>query len=310
MNFQKTSRIQLALAQDTIRGCKPRAVLRDLRDGTNRTGYNPGGRRLVRHIGITGHKDSDALMYALQRDDAGLIETLLVPANANDRRYLSHIHNVIPVAAAKGVGVVSMKVFADGVFYGKEARFSKAPPDVILRIGTPELPSERLIQYPLSVPGVVTSIIGIGMIDADPARCQLTQNFRASSLETPLGRKELDLTEELAGRVSGGTTNYFQDAAQGLGAPRNGKLAVERERKLVRLTWDSALAGAHALERYEILRDGKAVATVAHAPQVSLKPFQYEEPLAAGSGRRYEIVAIDAQGARQASAALALESQG
>jgi aryl-alcohol dehydrogenase-like predicted oxidoreductase len=286
------------------------AVLRDLRDGTNRSGLNPAQRRLVRHIGITGHKSSDALMYAFWRDQAQLIDTLLVPANANDRRYLSHINNVIPVAAAKGVGIVSMKVFADGVFYGKEARFSKTPADVVLRIGSPEMPSARLIQYPLSVPGVVTSIIGIGAIDADPAKCQLTQNFRASQVGAALSRKELDLTEELAGHINDGATNYFQDSAKALGEPRNCKIAVENGRKVVRLSWDSALATAHALKSYEIVRDGKAVGTVAHQPQLTLRPFQFEEPLLTGSGHRYEVVAIDANGARSVSPALALDGAG
>jgi aryl-alcohol dehydrogenase-like predicted oxidoreductase len=286
------------------------AVLRDLRDGTNRSGLNPAQRRLVRHIGITGHKNSDALMYAFWRDEAQLIDTLLVPANANDRRYLSHINNVIPVAAAKGVGVISMKVFSDGVFYGKEARFSKTPADVVLRIGSPELPSERLIQYPLSVPGVVTSIIGTGMIDADPFKCQLTQNLKASQLEAPLSRKELDLTEEMAGRINDGATNYFQDPAKALGEPRNCKVAVESARKVVRLSWDCALAAAHALKSYEIVRDGKAVGTVAHQPQLTLKPFAFEEPLQAGTGHRYEIVAIDVKGARSVAPALLLDSAG
>jgi aryl-alcohol dehydrogenase-like predicted oxidoreductase len=284
------------------------AILRDLRDGTNRTGLNPRERRLIRHIGITGHKSSDALMYAFQRDEAGLIDTLLVPANANDRRYMSHINNVIPVAAAKGVGIISMKVFADGVFYGKEARFSRTPADVVLRIGSPELPSERLIQYPLSVPGVTTSIIGIGMIDPDPAKCQLTQNLKASQVERSLDHRELELTEELAARANAGATNYFQDSAKGLGEPRSCKIAVDSGRKLVRLSWDSALAGENALRSYEILRDGRAVATVAHKPQLTLKPFIYEERLPLGTGHRYEIVAIDVKGARSIAPALLLDS--
>ncbi|MDD4892216.1 MAG: aldo/keto reductase, partial [Phycisphaerae bacterium] len=190
------------------------AVLRDFRDGTDRTGLNPRQQRLLRHIGITGHKSADALMYALRRDTENLFATLLVPANANDRRYLSHINNVIPVAAAKGLGIVSMKVFANGVFYRDEIKFPIKPSDMVLHIGSPEMPSARLLQYPLSVPGVTTNIVGIGFIDPDPLKCQLTQNWNACQLDEPLSRREVELTEELAGRVKQGGTNYFQAKAK------------------------------------------------------------------------------------------------
>jgi aryl-alcohol dehydrogenase-like predicted oxidoreductase len=276
------------------------AVLRDFRDGTDHAGMNPSLRRLVRHIGISGHQSSDALMYALWRDTGNLIDTLLVPANANDRRYLSHINNVIPVAAAKGVGVISMKVFADGAFYGKEPRFSRTPADVVLRIGSPEMPSERLVQYPLSVPGVATSIIGIGGIDPDPAQCQLTQNFRASQLEELVSRRELALTEELAARITGGATNYFQAKTAGLGQPRNcqASQAVEDGSSVVRVTWDCALAAAEPVAAYEIMRDGKPAGQVPHKPQISLAPFAFEDRATERASYRYEIVAVDAAGAR------------
>jgi hypothetical protein len=123
-----------------------------------------------------------------------------------------------------------------------------------------------------------------------------------------LGRGELDLTEELAAHVNAGATNYSQDSATGLGEPRSCRITVDAGRKLVRLYWDSALAGANALRSYEILRDGKAVATVAHKPQLTLEPFVYEETLPLGTGHRYEIAAIDVRGTRSVAPALLLES--
>ena len=39
----------------------------DLREGTNRTGCNPKKEKLVRHIGITGHWNTAAHIYAIQR---------------------------------------------------------------------------------------------------------------------------------------------------------------------------------------------------------------------------------------------------
>ena len=71
-------------------------------------------------------------------------------------------HNVIPVAAAKGMGIIAMKVFADAAMYHKEPRWSRDPNDVFRKVGTPELPSRPLIEYSLSTPGIHTLIIGIG----------------------------------------------------------------------------------------------------------------------------------------------------
>jgi hypothetical protein len=100
------------------------AGLLDFRDGTNYTGLNPEHRHWIRHIGITGHQSSAVLMRALRMDEGNAIDALLVALNVNDRNYCSHQHNAIPVAVAKGMGVIAMKAFADGVFYGTPARFS------------------------------------------------------------------------------------------------------------------------------------------------------------------------------------------
>jgi aryl-alcohol dehydrogenase-like predicted oxidoreductase len=103
------------------------ATLRDFRDGTNLTGLNPREERLIRHIGISGHSSSPVLMDCLQRDEDNLIDAMLVSVNANDRRYLNHQFNAIPVAAAKNVGIIGMKVFANGAMYTGEARWPARP---------------------------------------------------------------------------------------------------------------------------------------------------------------------------------------
>ena len=72
---------------------------------------NPEHRIHVQGIGITGHKSSAVLMDALRRDTENVIDTLLVALNANDRHYCCHQNNVLPVALAKGMGVIAMKVF-------------------------------------------------------------------------------------------------------------------------------------------------------------------------------------------------------
>ena len=98
---------------------------------------------------------------------------MLIAINANDRMHFNMQHNVIPVAAAKNMGVIGMKVFADGAMYTKEAHWTRGPSEVVRSIGSPELPSRNLIEYTLTTPGIHTAIIGIGQISDDPAHCQL-----------------------------------------------------------------------------------------------------------------------------------------
>ena len=159
------------------------AALVDYRDGSNLTGLNPKEERLIRHIGITGHYSSPVMMECLQRDTKEIIDTMLIDINANDRRYLSHQHNAIPVAQAKNLGLIAMKVFADGAMYTKEPHWSRTPEDVVRLIGTESLPSRPLIEYSLTTPGITTAIIGIGQIDDDPRLCQLEQNLSAAQIE-------------------------------------------------------------------------------------------------------------------------------
>jgi len=57
------------------------AAMLDLREGTNRTGCNPKKEKLLRHIGITGHWNTAAHIYAIQRDSRRVLDTLLVTIN-------------------------------------------------------------------------------------------------------------------------------------------------------------------------------------------------------------------------------------
>src|SRR5262249_14489994 len=99
--------------------------LLDVRDGTDRSGTNPEHERLVRHIGITGHWNAPALIYAIQRDTRRIVDTLLVAVNPSDRRFFCHQHNSIPVAVAANMGVIAMKVFADASYYGSPPTFMR-----------------------------------------------------------------------------------------------------------------------------------------------------------------------------------------
>ncbi len=277
-------------------------ALRDFRDGTNITGLNPRNEKLIRHIGFSGHHSAPAMMEMIQRDKYGLLDGMLVSINVNDRKYLNMQHNVIPVAKAKDIGVVGMKVFADGAMYDKEPRWSRTPEDVVRRVGSDHLPSKPLIEHALTTPGVDTLIVGIGHIDDDPLKCQLIQNFYASQIDpdalTEQERREL---ERLGDRSHDGQTNYFQLADQGLTPPRNLRLERGNDNRIT-LAWDTAYAGSEPIAGYEVLRNGLLMATVSHQPQTSLEePFQCTLDDPSGS---FTVRALDAAGNKKESGVL------
>jgi len=285
----------------------------DLREGTNRTGCNPKKEKLIRHIGITGHWNSAAHIYAIQRDSHRIIDTLLVTINPSDGKYLSHRHNAVAVAAAADMGVIGMKVFADAAYYHKERVFSEHSDHVYHGIGSPDLPSDGLIRYALSVAGVSTIILGIGHVDDDPAKCQLVRNLAAAQRTEPLDDEAM---EAVGARVTAagkdGANAYFQRKALGLTPPRNVGAEADSSmpmlgRTAVRVTWDTAYAGAVPILRYEVLRDGEVVGSTPHTPQFTARRFHYDDifPGGASAGsHRYRVRAVDAAGAMAESVTL------
>jgi aryl-alcohol dehydrogenase-like predicted oxidoreductase len=269
-------------------------ALRDYRDGTNITGMNPNNEKLIKHLGFSGHHNAPAMIEMIQRDRWDLLDGMLVSINVNDKRYLNMQYNVIPVARAKNIAVIGMKVFSDGAMYTKEPGWSRVPTDVVRIIGTAEVPSKPLIEYALTTPGVHTLIIGIGEINDDPLKCQLVQNYYAAQIdENGLDEKQRLELEKIGTRAREGNTNYFQMADQGLTPPRN--IRITKDDK-IKLAWDTSYAGDAPISHYEIIGDGEVVETIKHAPQVSASPFTFETT----KGREFRIVSVDAAG-RKAS---------
>ncbi len=269
-------------------------ALRDLRDGTNHTGMNPKNEKLIKHIGFSGHTNPPAMMDMIQRDEFGILEGMLIAINANDKTKMNMQHNVIPVAEAKGLGIIGMKVFADAAMFGKEPRYSRTPADVFRKVGTPELSSKVLIEYALTTPGVHTVIIGIGHIDEDPGKCQLVQNYIAAQIEPDgLSVEERKMIEEHTGSLRP-DSNYFMTFDKvGLSGPRDAKLVENK------VTWHSAIAGDDPISHYEVYVNGELIGKVEHQPQkMKSKPFLYEM-----GNKNGEIVikAIDKAGNRATS---------
>jgi aryl-alcohol dehydrogenase-like predicted oxidoreductase len=268
------------------------AALRDVRDGTNKTGLNPKNEKLIRHVGFSGHNDTAVMMEMIQRDSEDLLDGMLVAINANDKLYFNMQHNVIPVAAAKNMGIIAMKVFADGAMYSKKSEWSNSVSHVVLEVGSNELPANDLIKYSLSTPGIHTAIIGIGRISDDPAKCQLSYNLKHAQIgPKALSENERKEIESVAARAKDGKTNYFQKLYQELTPPREAKL--EQKEKVAVISWHTAYAGDAAIDRYEIWKEGTKLADIPFAPQTTKSPYKYEDRHSIGGNPSYVVKVVD-----------------
>lgn len=246
--------------------------LLDYRDGTNRTGLNPDRRRVVRHIGVTGHLSSRVLMTALQRDEADIIDTLLVAINANDRRYSSHQFNAVPVARARGLGIIAMKVFSAGGIYTGMGRQPANASELIRTVGVPGgIDSADLVRYPLSVPGVATAIAGITSIQRElPEQDQVAANL-AAALDDCSSAFERQRIEGSIAELHGSNTNYFQERTRTLTQPP--APTVEYDSGRVILKWTTAFAAADPIRSYRIWSGNWPVATLPFRPQTTTAPL-------------------------------------
>jgi aryl-alcohol dehydrogenase-like predicted oxidoreductase len=275
------------------------AALRDYRDGTNLTGLNPKNEKLIRHIGFSGHRDPSVNMYMIQRDRTNLLDAMLVAINANDKLMFNMQNNVIALAAVKNMGVIGMKVFADGAMYTKPAEWSNKVEHVVRKVGDPDLPGKPLIQYALTTPGVHTVIIGIGQISDRYEECQLSNNFDAAQiLPGRLTAEERVSIEEMAAKVKEGKTNYFQVPAIGLTPP--GEITVnqslENNARNILLGWSTAFAGVAPLKSYEIWRDDAKVAELPFKHQITTDPLTWSESLTDRKTHSYSVRIVDSNG--------------
>ncbi len=272
------------------------AALRDYRDGTNRTGLNPKNEKLLRHIGFSGHWDPAVMMYMIQRDRSNLLDAMLVAINANDKLMFNMQYNVIPLAAAKNMGIIAMKVFADGAMYTKPAEWSGRPDHVVLTVGSKTLSSRKLIKYSLTTPGVHLAIIGIGQISEEEEKCQLTDNLLASQVEAEgMSLQERESIEQMAAKVKEGKTNYFQTTAIPLTAPDQVSVSrsLEGDSQNITLAWNTAFAGDAPLKMYEIWRDDNKVYETAFTPQLTTDPFTWMETLDDNAAHTYKVKVVD-----------------
>jgi aryl-alcohol dehydrogenase-like predicted oxidoreductase len=261
------------------------AALLDYRDGTNYTGLNPEQRQYVRHVGATGHLSSPVLMEMLRHDTGNNLDTLLVALNANDLLYTSHQYNVLQLAVGRGMGVIAMKLFGDGTFYGKDPHFSKVPADVIHTVGKPDAAKyEDLVRYSLSIPGVSCAVTGIGHIDREkPENDQLVANLAAAT-QDPASAADRQRTEREVAQRYGATTNYFQLKASGLIQPTDVKVEKANDGDRVAIRWNTAIAGSKPVSAYEIRSGDRLLVSVPYRPQLTPDLLWATVPAAAVGG--------------------------
>lgn len=282
------------------------AALRDYRDGSNLTGLNPKNEKLIRHIGFSGHYDAAVNMYMIQKDKTNILDAMLVAINANDKLMFNMQNNVIPLAAAKNMGVIGMKVFADGAMYTKPAEWSNKVSHVVRTVGDKNLPSKPLIQYALTTPGVHLVIIGIGQVSDNFEQCQLCNNLADAQI-APDGLNESQRTaiEQMASKVKGGKTNYFQKQAIALVPPR--EVEVLKDKSNIFLCWNTAFAGAAALKTYEIWKDGVRKAEIPFTPQLTTEKITWTEA-DDNKSHKYIVKAIDQNGREAISDSVSLHT--
>jgi aryl-alcohol dehydrogenase-like predicted oxidoreductase len=275
------------------------AALRDYRDGTNLTGLNPDNKKLIKHIGFSGHYDPSVNMYMIQKDATNILDAMLVAINANDKLMFNMQNNVIPLATAKNMGVIGMKVFADGAMYTKPAEWSNKKEHVVRTVGDQNLPSKPLIQYTLTTPGVHLVIIGIGQISDNFAECQLCNNLQdAQILPDGLDESERVAIEKMAGKIKNGKTNYFQKNSVSLLPPGDLKLEqkILNNSRNILLAWNTAYAADTPLKSYEVWRDGKKIGELPFSPQISCDNLTWTESLNDKQNHSYMIRVVDKAG--------------
>lgn len=278
------------------------AGLLDYRDGTNLTGLNPEHKKWIRHIGITGHENPLVHMLAMRKDTKNVLDTLLVVCNPNDVRYFSHQTNSIPVAAAKGMGIIAMKVFADGVMYGLDQKYAHTPGQSVPTVGQAhKVDYKDFVRYSLNPEGMSTCIAGIGLTDKDddPDNDQLVANLAAAQVADPLSTREKKQIEAQVAALHGTQTNFFQRPSSGFMPAQNVRVERENREAPVKVMWDTAYAGADPIVRYEVYRRETRVAEMPWKPQLTEEPFSILDPNAPGGaqgGLYYRVNAIDTAG--------------
>lgn len=116
---------------------------------------------VVKHIGLTGHKDPRYLIDAVERAEAAGVhlETCQMPINAADVQANSFLAEALPFCRERGIEVLGMKPLGGGDFVGQDG-----------------VTAEELLRWTLSQP-VSICITGCESIEQVDQAAAVLQNF-------------------------------------------------------------------------------------------------------------------------------------
>jgi predicted aldo/keto reductase-like oxidoreductase len=123
--------------------------------------------KLARFIGISGHRNPTILSRAL---DLFPFDTVLMPVNPAEPHYWSFLHEVLPKAQEKGMGILGMKTLSRGVcikIFGAES-------------------VENFLRFAMTQP-ISTAVVGCETIE------QLEMNVRIAQSFQPMPKKDQDI---------------------------------------------------------------------------------------------------------------------
>ncbi|GAB6059985.1 aldo/keto reductase [Desulfonatronum parangueonense] len=121
--------------------------------------------KVIRHIGITGHRDPEVLLHALGLYD---FDAVLLSLNAGDIHFKPFQKDLLRKAEEKQMGIIAMKVTAVNRIFRSDGLNSM----------------REALGYVLSFP-VSTAIVGISNLE------QLEENVRIAKEFEPFSRQEM-----------------------------------------------------------------------------------------------------------------------
>lgn len=115
----------------------------------------------IRGFGMSGHTEPDILMAAIRRWEPDALLTIFPASRPNNGRYEDEL---LPLARERNLGVMAMKA--------------------LRRDRQSDLKGTDLVRYPMSLPGIHTTIVGLDTIE------HLEMNAAMASQFTPLGERQ------------------------------------------------------------------------------------------------------------------------
>lgn len=146
--------------------------------------------KLIRFLGVTGHKDPSLLLEAIRREP---FDNVLMALNCADPHFLPFAGELLVECNRQGIGAVAMKVIARGALFRNEGTFHRAGLRSI----------EKAVHYVLTLP-VAAALMGCDSID------QLEENVAAASRFAPMADAEMRRLEALV-KPYAQTASYFKD---------------------------------------------------------------------------------------------------